>query len=61
MVDSMESMNGKHAVIPASREPCAVKAARTVLTGGMGKRAVRQRALSLPTRNFLGGKQLRAK
>ena len=31
------------------REPYAVKAARTVLTGGMEKRAVRYRALSLPT------------
>ena len=32
-----------------SREPYAVKAARTVLTGGLGKRAVRQRTLILPT------------
>ena len=31
------------------REPYAVKAARTVLTGGMEKRAERYRALSLPT------------
>ena len=35
--------------MPLSREPCAVKVACTVLTGGLGKRAVRQRALILPT------------
>ena len=33
-----------------SREPCAVKAARTGLTGGLGRRAVRERALILPTK-----------
>src|SRR5215471_13052595 len=31
------------------REPCAVKAASTVLTGGLGRRTARQRALILPT------------
>ena len=31
------------------REPCAVKVACTVLTGGLGRRAVRERALILPT------------
>ena len=28
-------------IISLSREPCAVKAARTGLTGGLGRRAVR--------------------
>ena len=32
-----------------SREPCAVKVARTVLTGGLGRRTIWQRALILPT------------
>ncbi len=35
-----------------SREPCAVKAARTDLTGGLGRRTVRSRALILPTGGF---------
>jgi hypothetical protein len=34
---------------PLRRSPCAVKAARTVATGGMERRAERNRALSLPT------------
>jgi hypothetical protein len=34
---------------PLYREPCAVKVARTVLTGGLGKRTLGQRALILPT------------
>jgi hypothetical protein len=34
------------------REPCAVKAAYPVLTGGLGRRTVRQRALILPTWNL---------
>src|SRR5439155_7859963 len=34
------------------REPCAVKAAYPVLTGGLGRRTVRQRALILPTGNL---------
>jgi hypothetical protein len=34
---------------PTARGPCAVKVARTVPTGGMEKRAIRHRALSLPT------------
>src|SRR5437867_4465520 len=33
------------------REPCAVKAAYPVLTGGLGRRTVRSRALILPTWN----------
>ena len=35
---------------PDRRGPCAVKVARTVPTGGMEKRVLRYRALSLPTR-----------
>jgi len=34
---------------PLSREPYAMKVARTVLTGGMERRAGRDRVLSLPT------------
>jgi hypothetical protein len=34
---------------PLRRRPYAVKAARTVTTGGMERRVVRYRALSLPT------------
>jgi hypothetical protein len=34
---------------PGRRSPCAVKAARTVTTGGMERRVERYRALSLPT------------
>src|SRR5687768_18493852 len=34
---------------PGRRSPCAVKVARTVATGGMERRVVRYRALSLPT------------
>jgi hypothetical protein len=45
------SMSGEHSgpQIPLRRRPYAVKAARTVTTGGMEKRAIRNRALSLPT------------
>ena len=40
---------GSEGKCPLRRSPCAVKAARTVTTGGMEKRIVRYRALSLPT------------
>jgi putative transposase len=45
------SMSGEHAGphIPRRRRPYAVNAARTVPTGGMETRAIRNRALSLPT------------
>src|SRR5258705_13951857 len=36
-----------------SREPYEAKVSRTGLTGGMGRRTVRQRALGLPTENVL--------
>src|SRR5262245_63690927 len=37
-------------IISRSREPYEVKVSRTGLTGGMGRRTVRQRALCLPSR-----------
>src|SRR2546425_10805407 len=37
-------------VISLSREPYEAKVSRTGLTGGMGRRTVRQRALSLPSK-----------
>src|SRR5215217_2711482 len=36
-------------IISLSREPYEAKVSRTGLTGGMGRRTVRQRALCLPT------------
>jgi len=36
-------------VISLSREPYEAKVSRTGLTGGLGKRAIRERALILPT------------
>jgi hypothetical protein len=49
-MDVVESWrNGRHQKGSLAREPWAGKAAGTVLTGGLGKRAVRQRALILPT------------
>ena len=36
-------------IISRSREPYEAKVSRTGLTGGMGRRTVRQRALCLPT------------
>ena len=36
-------------IIPLCREPYEVKVSRTGLTGGMGRRTVRQRALCLPS------------
>jgi hypothetical protein len=46
-------MSGEHSgpANPLRRRPYAVKAARTVTTGGMKKRVVRYRALSLPTQH----------
>src|SRR5262245_17435885 len=37
-------------IISRSREPYEAKVSRTGLTGGMGRRTVRQRALCLPTK-----------
>jgi hypothetical protein len=39
-------------VISLSREPYEVKVSRTGLTGGMGRRTVRQRALCLPSDKY---------
>src|SRR6476646_2546433 len=47
-------------IISLCREPYEVKVSRTGLTGGMGRRTVRQRALCLPTPSeSLGGPQHR--
>jgi hypothetical protein len=43
------SVEGNEGKGPDRRSPCAVKVARTVTTGGMGRRTFRHRALSLPT------------
>ena len=37
-------------IISLSREPYEAKVSRTGLTGGMGRRTVRQRALCLPSK-----------
>ena len=37
-------------IVSFSREPYEAKVSRTGLTGGMGRRTVRQRALCLPSR-----------
>ena len=42
---------------PTRRSPCAVKVARTVATGGMGRRTVRLCVLSLPT--YVNGQRKR--
>ena len=41
--------------MPLSREPYEVKVSRTGLTGGMGRRTVRQRALCLPSKAVYTG------
>src|SRR6266704_1583514 len=41
-------------IISFSREPYEAKVSRTGLTGGMGRRTVRQRALCLPSDNPAG-------
>jgi hypothetical protein len=43
------SVEGNEGKGPDRRSPCAVQVARTVTTGGMGRRTFRHRALSLPT------------
>ena len=40
-------------IISLSREPYEAKVSRTGLTGGMGRRTVRQRALCLPSAKYL--------
>jgi hypothetical protein len=49
---------GKDEKRPTERKPCAVKAARTVSTGGMGKRPYKDRASSLPTKHARGQAKL---
>ena len=49
---SVELAKWTFPVISLCREPYEVKVSRTGLTGGMGRRTVRQRALCLPTRGI---------
>ena len=46
---SVELAKWTFPVISLCREPYEVKVSRTGLTGGMGRRTVRQRALCLPS------------
>jgi hypothetical protein len=46
-------------IISLAREPYEVKVSRTGLTGGMGRRTVRQRALCLPSKATYMAKDLR--
>src|SRR4030095_3360208 len=50
---SVELAKWTFLIISLCREPYEVKVSRTGLTGGMGRRTVRQRALCLPT-SFAG-------
>src|SRR6516162_4167500 len=49
---SVELAKWTFPVISLCREPYEVKVSRTGLTGGMGRRTVRQRALCLPSKNI---------
>src|SRR5262249_58895749 len=48
---SVELAKWTFPIISLSREPYEAKVSRTGLTGGMGRRTVRQRALCLPSGN----------
>src|SRR2546428_11136672 len=48
---SVELAKWTFPIISFSREPYEAKVSRTGLTGGMGRRTVRQRALCLPSGN----------
>src|SRR5262249_32417384 len=48
---SVELAKWTFPIISLSREPYEAKVSRTGLTGGMGRRTVRQRALCLPSEN----------
>src|SRR6266446_6184233 len=48
---SVEVAKWTFPIISFSREPYEAKVSRTGLTGGMGRRTVRQRALCLPSAN----------
>src|SRR6266571_8081746 len=50
---SVELAKWTFPIISFSREPYEAKVSRTGLTGGMGRRTVRQRALCLPSDNVL--------
>ena len=47
---AVELAKWKCPIISLSREPYEAKVSRTGLTGGMGRRTVRQRALCLPSK-----------
>src|SRR6266702_54300 len=51
---SVELAKWTFPIISFSREPYEAKVSRTGLTGGMGRRTVRQRALCLPSDNPAG-------
>src|SRR5882724_3720912 len=51
---SVELAKWTFPIISFSREPYEAKVSRTGLTGGMGRRTVRQRALCLPSAKYLG-------
>ena len=50
----MELATWTFPIISLSREPYEVKVSRTGLTGGMGRRTVRQRASCLPSESGWG-------
>src|SRR5262249_34479016 len=51
---SVELAKWTFPIISLAREPYEAKVSRTGLTGGMGRRTVRQRALCLPSDNSRG-------
>src|SRR6266705_3692105 len=53
---SVELAKWTFPIISFSREPYEAKVSRTGLTGGMGRRTVRQRALCLPSGNTVARK-----
>jgi len=58
---AVELAKWKCPIISLSREPYEAKVSRTGLTGGMGRRTIRQRALCLPSKAAYMAKALREK
>ncbi len=56
---SVELAKWTFPIISLAREPYEAKVSRTGLTGGMGRRTVRQRALCLPSKATYMAKALR--
>src|SRR5207249_12319935 len=54
---TMELAKGTFPIISLCREPYEAKVSRTGLTGGMGRRTVRQRALCVPSKAVYRGKE----